>query len=112
MPTRSITADGKIWLVFPSGRITQYDRDEFALMFVHGTGAGARGARDPLLAGRHALARAVARRDERRRPPTTLRLLAAERYVARSRLFGVSESSVEWPGRRAIRRPPHALDRV
>jgi hypothetical protein len=24
--------------VFPSGRITQYDRDEFALVFVHGTG--------------------------------------------------------------------------
>jgi len=38
MPTRSITADGKAWLVFPSGRITQYDRDEFALVFVHGTG--------------------------------------------------------------------------
>jgi len=39
MPTRSINADGKSWLVFPSGRITQYDRDEFALVFVHGTGA-------------------------------------------------------------------------
>jgi hypothetical protein len=39
MPTRSITADGKSWLVFPSGRITQYDRDEFSLVFVHGTGA-------------------------------------------------------------------------
>jgi hypothetical protein len=38
MPTRSISADGKSWLVFPSGRITQYDRDEFALVFVHGTG--------------------------------------------------------------------------
>ena len=38
MPTRSITADGKSWLVFPSGRITQYDRDEFSLMFIHGTG--------------------------------------------------------------------------
>jgi hypothetical protein len=25
--------------VFPSGRITQYDRDEFSLVFVHGTGA-------------------------------------------------------------------------
>ena len=39
MPTRSITAEGKSWLVFPSGRITQYDRDEFSLVFVHGTGA-------------------------------------------------------------------------
>jgi hypothetical protein len=38
MPTRSINADGKSWLVFPSGRITQYDRDEFSLMFIHGTG--------------------------------------------------------------------------
>jgi hypothetical protein len=40
MPTRSINAQGKSWLVFPSGRITQYDRDEFSLVFVHGTGAG------------------------------------------------------------------------
>jgi len=38
MPTRSISADGKSWLVFPSGRVTQYDRDEFALVFVNGTG--------------------------------------------------------------------------
>ena len=38
MPTRSITADGKAWLVFPSGRMTHYDRDELALVFVHGTG--------------------------------------------------------------------------
>lgn len=40
MPTRSISVEGKSWLVFPSGRVTQYDRDEFALVFVHGTGAG------------------------------------------------------------------------
>jgi len=39
MPTRSITVDGGEWLVFPSGRLTQYDRDEFGLMFVRGTGA-------------------------------------------------------------------------
>jgi hypothetical protein len=25
--------------VFPSGRVTQYDRDEFGLIFVSGTGA-------------------------------------------------------------------------
>ena len=37
MPTRSITIDGKTWRVYPSGRITQYERDEFALMFVAGT---------------------------------------------------------------------------
>ena len=40
MPSRTITADGKTWLVFPSGRITQYDRDEFGLIFVSGTGPG------------------------------------------------------------------------
>ncbi|HEY4216994.1 MAG TPA: hypothetical protein VGM67_07650 [Gemmatimonadaceae bacterium] len=40
MPTRSLTVDGKSWQVFPSGRITQYDRDEFGLIFVNGTGPG------------------------------------------------------------------------
>ena len=39
MPSRSIAADGKTWLVFPSGRVTQNDRDEFGLVFVSGTGA-------------------------------------------------------------------------
>ena len=42
MPTRSITVDGKTWVVYPSGRVTQNDRDEFGLIFVHGTGAGRR----------------------------------------------------------------------
>ncbi len=40
MPTRSLTVNGKSWQVFPSGRLTQYDRDEFGLIFVHGTGPG------------------------------------------------------------------------
>jgi hypothetical protein len=39
MPARSITVDGASWDVYPSGRITQYDRDEFGLVFVRGTGA-------------------------------------------------------------------------
>jgi hypothetical protein len=39
MPTRTIDIDGSSWLVFPSGRVTQYDRDEFGLIFVHGVGA-------------------------------------------------------------------------
>lgn len=39
MPTRSITLDGRAWRVTPSGRVTQYDRDEFALLFVSGSGA-------------------------------------------------------------------------
>ena len=38
MPTRTISADGKEWQVFPSGYITQYDRDEFGIMFIAGTG--------------------------------------------------------------------------
>ena len=33
MPTRSITLAGRRWQVMPSGRVTQYDRDEFALLF-------------------------------------------------------------------------------
>jgi hypothetical protein len=39
MPTRTITIEGKRWEVFPSGRVTQYDRDEFTLVFVAGKGA-------------------------------------------------------------------------
>ena len=34
MPTRTVQIAGKPWRVFPSGRVTQYDRDEFALLFV------------------------------------------------------------------------------
>lgn len=37
MPTRNVNIGGKTWQVFPSGRVTQYDRDEFALLFVSGT---------------------------------------------------------------------------
>jgi hypothetical protein len=38
MLARSISAAGKTWRVYPSGFVTQYDRDEFGLIFVHGTG--------------------------------------------------------------------------
>jgi hypothetical protein len=38
MPSRTITSSGKTWLVFPSGRVTANDRDEFGLIFVSGTG--------------------------------------------------------------------------
>ena len=38
MPTRTISLDGRAWRVMPSGRVTQYDRDEFALLFVSGSG--------------------------------------------------------------------------
>jgi len=38
MPARTISVNGKEWKVSPSGRVTQYDQDEFALLFVRGTG--------------------------------------------------------------------------
>jgi hypothetical protein len=38
MPTRTISLDGRAWRVLPSGRVTQYDRDEFALLFITGSG--------------------------------------------------------------------------
>lgn len=38
MPTRRITADGRTWRVFPSGFVTQYNLDEFGLLFVAGEG--------------------------------------------------------------------------
>lgn len=36
MPTRRISIAGKQWQVYPSGYVTQYDADEFGLIFVHG----------------------------------------------------------------------------
>ena len=39
MPTRTISAEGKEWRVFPSGYVTQYEHDEFGLMFIAGTDA-------------------------------------------------------------------------
>jgi hypothetical protein len=39
MPTRTLSIDGKAWRVFPSGYVTQYEHDEFGLIFVSGTGA-------------------------------------------------------------------------
>ena len=38
MPTRRITVDGRTWRVFPSGFVTQYNLDEFGLIFVAGEG--------------------------------------------------------------------------
>jgi len=38
MPARIISVNGEEWRASPSGLITQYDQDEFALMFVRGTG--------------------------------------------------------------------------
>jgi hypothetical protein len=36
MPTRRLVIDGRTWQVYPSGYPTQYDADEFGLIFVHG----------------------------------------------------------------------------
>lgn len=38
MARRTITVDGAVWEVFPSGRPTLYGRDEFGLLFQQGTG--------------------------------------------------------------------------
>jgi succinylarginine dihydrolase len=38
MPSRELVIDGRAWRVFPSGFITQYDADEYGLLFVHGSG--------------------------------------------------------------------------
>ncbi len=38
MARRAIEVNGERWTVFPSGSVTVYDRDEFALVFVKGTG--------------------------------------------------------------------------
>ncbi len=38
MPARTITVAGRTWRIFPSGFITQYDQDEFGLIFISGTG--------------------------------------------------------------------------
>lgn len=38
MPMRRVTVQGVEWRVTPSGRITQYDRDEFGLVFTRADG--------------------------------------------------------------------------
>jgi hypothetical protein len=38
MPSRTVNIGGRRWRVFPSGRVTQYDRDEFALLFISESG--------------------------------------------------------------------------
>jgi len=38
MPTRTIEVDGATWKVTPTGRVTQFTRDEFAVLFTQGTG--------------------------------------------------------------------------
>ena len=38
MPSRTVSIGGRAWRVFPSGRVTQYDRDEFGLLFIAESG--------------------------------------------------------------------------
>ena len=38
MPRRVIEVEGRRWEVMPSGRTTQYSRDEFGLVFTSGQG--------------------------------------------------------------------------
>ena len=40
MPSRPLTVAGAEWRVYPSGFVTPYDRDEFGLLFVRGSGEG------------------------------------------------------------------------
>ena len=36
MPTRALEIDGRQWKVYPSGYVTQYDADEFGVLFISG----------------------------------------------------------------------------
>jgi hypothetical protein len=38
MPPRTISVGGRTWRIFPSGFVTQYDQDEFGLIFIAGIG--------------------------------------------------------------------------
>jgi hypothetical protein len=38
MARRTIEVDGDRWVVYPSGRVTNYELDEFGLVFEKGTG--------------------------------------------------------------------------
>ena len=38
MPTKKITVNGQEWSVATSGFVTQYDQDEYGLLFTRGTG--------------------------------------------------------------------------
>jgi hypothetical protein len=40
MPTRSLTVDGVTWHVSSAGLVTQYEHDEFGLLFSRGSGGG------------------------------------------------------------------------
>ena len=64
MPRRLIDVDGVQWAVSVSGRITQYVKDEFGLVFTSGAGAGRERRVIALFAPRRQEPRALAGRDE------------------------------------------------
>lgn len=53
MPARQLDLDGTTWEVAPSGRVTQYARDEFGVMFRRRDGAEVRVSRYSPLGSRH-----------------------------------------------------------
>ena len=57
MPSRTLSVDGATWEVFPSGRITQSDHDEFGLTFVRRGVDGAAEVRTTRYAPQHAMSR-------------------------------------------------------
>lgn len=39
MPVRKVDIEGEEWTVTPTGRVTQYSRDEFGIVFSRGAGS-------------------------------------------------------------------------
>ena len=110
MPTRSLTNDGRTWRVMPSGRVTQYDRDEFALLFVSGTGDD-----------REVRVTRYSPHGTRSREQSLAELSDAElrgsstsrsRATPRPRPATRRDRDRRGPARRRVRRPAHALHRV
>ncbi|HWA57736.1 MAG TPA: hypothetical protein VG692_10805 [Gemmatimonadales bacterium] len=54
MPARQLEIDGATWDVAPTGRVTQYTRDEFGVLFRRRDGTEVRVSRYAPLGSRHA----------------------------------------------------------
>ena len=54
MPARQLEIDGATWDVAPTGRVTQYPRDEFGVLFRRRDGPEVRVSRYAPLGSRHA----------------------------------------------------------
>jgi hypothetical protein len=53
MPRRTIELDGEVWEVLPTGRVTQYGKDEFGLRFRPRGGGEVRIVRYTPMGSRH-----------------------------------------------------------